>query len=132
MSALFLLVYKILAQSKKSRKVNAITAIFCKIRNTLFKSISAKFKNQTTSTLYTILKSYLSHNLNFSELWKNSPFFRVIENFIKSERFDEFFPNLIANLLEHWSLYKELFSSIAWNLRQLERSQKFFKKLKSS
>ena len=36
------------------------------------------------------------------------PFFREIQNFIKSECSDGFFPNSIPNVIEHWSLHKEL------------------------
>ena len=38
-------------------------------------------------------------NFNFAELGAKPPFFRKTQNFIKSERFDEFFPNSIPNVL---------------------------------
>ena len=55
-----------------------------------------------------LLNTWISRNLE-----QNCPFLRKIQNFIKSERFDWFFSNSIPNVLEHWSLDKELFSSIA-------------------
>ena len=76
-------------------------------------------------------KNYLVSNLNFAELGAKMHFFRKILHFIKSECFDGFFPNLIPNSLENWPLCKVLFSTIASNLRQLERLQTFFKKFKS-
>ena len=51
-----------LAQSKKSRKVDAMTLILQKIQNPVrfkpFYLISTKFKNQTTDIWSTITKNY--------------------------------------------------------------------------
>ena len=82
-----------------------------------FSPISAKLKNQTTQISSTIMENYLAKNLNLAELEAKMPFFRKIQYFIKSERFNGFFPNSIPNVLEDWSLYKELIISIAQNLR---------------
>ena len=72
----------------------------------IFYPISAQFQNQTIQILSTIIKNYLA-NLNFARLGAKMPFFWKIQNFIKSENFDGFFLNLIPNVLEHQSLYKE-------------------------
>ena len=70
----------------------------------------------------------LGSKLECSGTWNENAFFRKIRNFVKSERFYGLFPNLIPNILEHLSLYKELFSSIAYNIRQLERGYRHFSK----
>ena len=77
------------------------------------------------------MKNDLAQNLNFSERKSETAHFWKIQNFIKSERFDGFFLNSIPSVLEHWYPHKELFSSHAWKLRQLERLQTL-KKFKSS
>ena len=94
MSVFLSSVHKILAQSK-SRKADAITFILRK--NLRFQP---NLKKKTTQILPTIMKN------NLAELGAKMPFFR-------KESSDRFFPNLILNVLEHLSLYKELFSSIA-------------------
>ena len=71
---------------------------FYKIR--IFDSLLAKFKNQTTQSLSTIIKNCLAQNLTRGTGSENT-FFRKIKNFIKSELFDIFFPNSIPNVLEH-------------------------------
>ena len=63
------------------------------------------------------MKNYLFQNLNLAGLKAKMPFFPKIRNFIKSERSDGFFQNSVSNVLEHWSPYEELLSSIAQNLR---------------
>ena len=63
-------------------------------------SVSHSLKNQTTHILSTIMKSYLAIKLNFAKPRAKISFFRKIQNFIKSERFYEFFPSSIPNVLE--------------------------------
>ena len=85
---------------------------FYQILRTFF-PISAKMKNQTTQILSTIMKNYFSSKREFRKSWSENAFFRNIQNLIKSGRFEGFFLISIPNVLEHWSLFKELFSSIA-------------------
>ena len=58
------------------------------------------------------MKNYLAHYLIFADPGAKMLFFQKIQSFIKSERFDGFFPNSIPNALEHSSFYKERFYSI--------------------
>ena len=96
--------YKILTQSTKSRKVDAITSIFtknskfCKIQT--LSPISAKFLKENYPHFISIVKKYLVQNLNLAELGAKMPVFRKIQNFMKFQRSDGLFPNSLPNVLE--------------------------------
>ena len=109
-SRAFSFVYKILAQSEKSCKVDTATSILRKIQNPIKFEPLLRFRpNLKTKSLdlCTVIKKYLAENLNFAELEAKMPFLWKNQNFMKSERFDAFVPNSIPNVLEHWSLYKD-------------------------
>ena len=110
-------VCKILAQTKKSHKVDTITSILQKIRNSIKFEPLLQFQPNLKTELPRFylklyrpiwLKTWISRNF-----LAKIPFFWTIYNFMKSERIDGFFPNLIPDVSEYWSLYKELFSSTA-------------------
>ena len=93
-------IYKILAQSTKSRKVDAIMSILRKIQNHIkfetFLRFRPNFWKKTTHVLSTIMKNSLAQNLNLAELRAKMLFFWKNQNFIKSERSNGFFPNSIS------------------------------------
>ena len=79
------LVLKILAQFKKFRKFPIKSY---KIRTGSPILISAKLKNQNAHMI-------------LSTIMRNNFFFRKIQNFIKSERFEGFFSNSIPSVLDY-------------------------------
>ena len=76
-----------------------------------FSPILAKFLKENYPNFVYNYKDLLRSKLEFSRTWSRKPFFRKIQNFIRSERSDGFFLNSLPNVLENWSLYKELLSS---------------------
>ena len=66
-----------------------------------------KLKNQTTQILSRIINICLALNVSFAELGAKMPFSWKIQNLMKLERFEGFFPHSIPNVLKHWSLYKK-------------------------
>ena len=86
----------------QSRKVDTRTLILRKIQNpTKFKLSLRCRPDSDTKLLPTIMKNYLAHYLNVTELEAKIPLFRKMSNFIKFGRIDGFFPNLIPNVLKH-------------------------------
>ena len=130
MSKLLSFVYKILAQSTKSLIVDAITLILRKIQNPIeFESfLQFRPKPNCSDSIYNYIELFVS-KLKFYR--SKIALFRKMRNFMKSEYLD-FFLNSIPNVFKHWSLYEEVFSSVFFYLRQLERLQIFFKKYTSS
>ena len=120
MSALLSIVYIILAQFTKSRKVDAITWILRNIQDPIkFEPFSDFCQKKTSHILSKVIKNCSAQNLNLAELGAKMSFFSKNSKFYKIQRSNGFFLNSIRNVLEHWSRYKELFSWIAQNLRQL-------------
>ena len=58
------------------------------------------------------MKNYLVRNLNFAELRAKPYFFWKIPNFIKSERFNKFFPNSIPKVLDLFGAVIDIFQKI--------------------